>query len=309
MSGMRSPEISLRQLQYLAVTAQHGSYKAAAETLNVSTSSLSLAIAHLEKTTGLQLFERRHARGVVLTDDGRELALEARNILHQVEGIQRSKELSPLEIETTLRIGCLSSISAFVMPKLILSFRGKFPSVDVDVHEGNIDDLLAGLSSGKFDMVITYDTDLPSAINMLPICGLPPHVLLASTHSLATEKEVSLQQLSDEPYILADYPNTRDYLLSVFSSCGVKPPNICQRVQSYELLRNLVGYGLGYAVVNVCPPFGNDPDARVVALPITEQPRVPELVIANLQRARLNRAQKAFIETTVEVVGSLKLMI
>lgn len=305
---MRNLEISLRQLQYFAAAAQHNNLKLAAAELNVSASSLSLAIAHLERTTGRQLFLRRHARGLVLTDDGKELALEARNILDQVQDMQRSVVADSRDIVANLNVGCLFSLSPFIVPSLIAAFAKNYPSVDVRIFESHIEDLLLGLHAGKFDLIISYDTDLPSAVNIMPLKALPPHVLIAASHPLAGEPEVSLTQLASEPFILVDYSNTRDYYLSVFSECGVPQPAICQRVQSYELLRNLVGYGVGYSLVNICPPFGNDPAAAVVALPIAEKSRIPQLIIANLQRARMNQVLSAFVDTTREVVSGLRLL-
>lgn len=119
---------------------------------------------------------------------------------------------------------------------------------------------------------------------------------------------VKLARLMEEPFILVDYSHTRDYLLSVFAECGLPVPRICQRVRSYELVRTLVGIGFGFSIVNISPAFGCDPSVPVVARPILDQVRVPRLVIARMQRARLNHIQTEFMTMSSEIVRGLPLM-
>ena len=61
---------TLRQLEYFVAVGEEGSIAAASETLNVSSPSISAAIAQLEAEFGLPLFVRKHARGLSLTPRG-----------------------------------------------------------------------------------------------------------------------------------------------------------------------------------------------------------------------------------------------
>jgi len=301
-------KISLRQLQYFVAAARHGNLKTAAASLNASAASLSLAVAHIEEITGRQLFHRRHARGLVLTDEGKELAMESRNILQQVYDLQNLGVVNPHQIAAKIDFGCLHSLAPFVGPAFIKAFANSYPSVAVRIFEDHGEGLRHGLRSGMYDLIIGYDTDMPSAFNIVPIKALPPLILLSADHPLAREDTIALRQLVDEPFIYVSYPHSRDYLVSVFSECGVPQPEIYQMVQSYELLRNLVGQGLGYAVATICPPFGHDPSKEVVARPIAETPRTPVLVVANLRGARMNKVLTAFVETFRDVVETLELV-
>lgn len=56
---------TLRQLEYLVAVGECGSIVLAADRVNVSSPSISAAIAQLEQELGLQLFVRRHANGAV----------------------------------------------------------------------------------------------------------------------------------------------------------------------------------------------------------------------------------------------------
>src|ERR1700676_5326316 len=71
------PRITLRQLVYFAAAAENQSALRAAEELNVSPPAISGAISCLEAILGEQLFVRRHARGLLLTEAGHHLLMEA----------------------------------------------------------------------------------------------------------------------------------------------------------------------------------------------------------------------------------------
>src|ERR1700742_3255452 len=61
---------SLRQLRYFVVTAEMLSFTGAAKKLHISQPSISTSLADLEESFGVQLFIRRHASGLSLTQAG-----------------------------------------------------------------------------------------------------------------------------------------------------------------------------------------------------------------------------------------------
>ena len=79
---------SLRQLRYFVVTAEALSFTAAARRLHISQPSISTALADLEESFGVQLFIRHHASGLSLTQAGRDLLGQARNLLKIAEELQ-----------------------------------------------------------------------------------------------------------------------------------------------------------------------------------------------------------------------------
>jgi DNA-binding transcriptional LysR family regulator len=81
------PKLTLRQLGYFLAAANHQSVGKAAQALNVSAPSVSMAITHIESTIEARLFVRRHARGLLLTQIGRDLAISARNVLQHARYI------------------------------------------------------------------------------------------------------------------------------------------------------------------------------------------------------------------------------
>lgn len=83
---MRAPDFSLRQLSYFLAAAECESVQQAAQALHVSAPAVSTAIAHLEALLGVQLFRRRHARGLILTEQGSAFAVQCCGILQEAWG-------------------------------------------------------------------------------------------------------------------------------------------------------------------------------------------------------------------------------
>ena len=78
---------TLRQLEYFVAVGQAGSIAAASEAINVSSPSISAAIAQLEAEFGIQLFVRQHAQGLSLTPGGRRFFGEAKLLLEAADGL------------------------------------------------------------------------------------------------------------------------------------------------------------------------------------------------------------------------------
>ena len=110
---------TLRQLHYFVATCEAGSIALAAEREYISASAVSAAIAHLEEALGVQLFVRQHAQGVVPTNQGRALLAEARALLRQADDLERlGTELAGV-LAGRLRVGCLVTLAATVVPRVL----------------------------------------------------------------------------------------------------------------------------------------------------------------------------------------------
>lgn len=86
-----------KRLKIFAAVVDKGSFTAAASSLGLTQPAVSTSISELEKSLGVQLFER--ARGEVrLTEKGRQFDGYARQILHWYKVAEEAFNPSPLEL-------------------------------------------------------------------------------------------------------------------------------------------------------------------------------------------------------------------
>jgi DNA-binding transcriptional LysR family regulator len=239
---------SIRELRYFVTAADRCSLTSAASALNVSQSSISLAVAALERKLGVQLFIRSHARGVALTSAGVAILREARRLLADISDLEATASSLGSEPQGSLTVGCLACLVPRYLITTLRGFGDAYPRIKVDFTEVDQTTLYKQLMTGETDIAVTL-LDMHGKLQKEVLCELPPSVLTSADHRLARKSKIELQELSDEPAVLLDLPASQDYYRNLFSAAGVTP-NIRYRTGSIETVRSLVANGLAYSVLN-----------------------------------------------------------
>lgn len=275
---------SLRLLRYVVAAADAGSVSEAAVRLNVSQPSISGAIAQLEGELGLKVFVRHHARGVTLTAAGQHVVIQARALLNHAQDFAQGAHALGTTPRGEISVGCFVTLAMRYMPPLLTGFRDAHPGITVRLEEGDQSAILEGLCSGRTEFALSYGYSLPEEVHAERLAELPPHAIVAADHPLAGRAGISIHELAAEPFILLDLPHSRDYFAGTFAACGLQP-RIAFRSRSYELIRGMVGRGLGYTLHNVLPCTDTTYDgSRIAILPLSE--RVAPVQVMSLQLAR-----------------------
>ena len=98
------------KLRVFHAAAEAGSFTHAAETLHLSQSAISRQVSALEHDVGVALFHR-HARGLVLTEQGEMLFRTAHDVLMKLETIKsrltetKDRPSGVLRVTTTVGLG------------------------------------------------------------------------------------------------------------------------------------------------------------------------------------------------------------
>lgn len=277
---MQIASLSLRSLRYLVAVADAGSVTGAARRMHVSQPSISEAVAALEAELGVALLLRHHARGVTLTPAGARVVAEARLLLRHAEDFLHAAASLGAEAVGEVSMGCFLTLAPRYLPALLAGLGRDIPGLSVRVEEGDHGEMLAGLEAGRTEIALTYDFDMPPGLTVTPIAQLAPVAVLPARHRLARGARVRLADLMGEPFLLLDLPHSRDYFASIFRAAGLTP-RIAFRSRSQELLRGLVGNGLGWTIQNVQPesPYAID-GTRITSLPLDAGLPAVRLVLA-----------------------------
>ena len=120
------------KLRIFNTVAQAGSFTHAGEVLNLSQSAVSRQVSSLEDDLGVQLFHR-HARGLILTEQGELLSSTAHSVMEQLEtvrvAITDSKEKPTGELRVTSTVGFGST---WLTPR-IHEFLHDFPEIRLSI--------------------------------------------------------------------------------------------------------------------------------------------------------------------------------
>lgn len=152
----------------------------------------------------------------------------------------------------TLNVGCFKIFGPFLMPELIGRMVRVGSQLKFNMLEGDQRRVQESLLSGQTEIALLYDLDLSDALDIVQLSMLTPYVLMAKDHPLAQQDDLTPQDLVDHPMILLNTPPSYDYFLSIFEDLGLKP-NIAHTSISLEMVRGLVGQGLGFSILATRP--------------------------------------------------------
>lgn len=144
--------MEIRQLKYFIEICRTGSFSFAAESLGLTQPALSQQIRLLERGLGAVLFVRSR-KGVTLTTSGEVLALRAREILHEVQELERAVVFRGKPRIVSFAVG--EALATHFVPKLIFELRQKFPETQFRVVESNLSEIRNALRDGKVDFALT----------------------------------------------------------------------------------------------------------------------------------------------------------
>ncbi len=288
--------LNLRQLHCFVQAVDTGTMTAAAERLRMSQSAVSLSIAGLENALGAQLLIRRRSRGLALTDAGRRLLPQARELLAHAEDVRADVDSAGRALQGRLVVGCFRTAAPFVLPALLETFTAEHPGVDLDFIEGPLPDLEAALLDGRCEVALVYDLDVRPDITCEPLYRTEPYALFAPEHPLAALERVTLRQLADADFVELDIPPSRAYFDGVFAHAGLTP-TVRYVVSGYELLRSLVARNLGYGLLISRPHGDTSYEGRPIAIRRLADDLLPiDVSLAWVTGVRRSRRARAFAE-------------
>lgn len=123
----------LPALGVFAAAARHQNFAHAAEELHLTASAVSHHIRKLESLLGVVLFQR-HARGVKLTHEGRQLADAATSALTDIEGV--AANLRHTDGISVVRVTTLHSLAyCWLVPRLP-RFTARHPHIRLQLDTG-----------------------------------------------------------------------------------------------------------------------------------------------------------------------------
>jgi len=154
----------MAQLLAFEAAARSGSFKAAAERLHRTPSTISHDIAALERFLGVRLFERR-PRHVVLTDAGRVYADRLSALLDALT--EATAAVRARSRPAAVRISTNPLTAAEIVTPLIPDFEAAFPGITLHL---SVTEVLENPGQRDVDFAIRYGREMPDGLICDRIC-------------------------------------------------------------------------------------------------------------------------------------------
>jgi DNA-binding transcriptional LysR family regulator len=237
------------KLRVFHAVAEAGSFTHAGEALNLSQSAVSRQISALEESVSMPLFHR-HARGLILTEQGELLFRTAREVfakLAMAEGLiseSKDRPKGPLKITTTVAFG-----SVWLTPR-IREFLDLYPEIQVSLV---VDDSELDLSMREADVAIRMSPPRQPDLIQRHLVSVQVHVY-ASTEYVKKYGQPTHPEDLDEHRVIVYGEDARppvpgvNWLMEVASKPGHDRRPILSVNNTYGMLRAVMS-GLGIAAL------------------------------------------------------------
>lgn len=244
--------MDLPTVQAFVTVAEERHFGAAAARLHLVQSSVSAAIARLERELGTRLLDRS-PRSVSLTEAGLAVLPEARRLLVAAERM-RVAARGDAGLTGTVRFGTFSALPVLDLPRQLAAFSTAHPAVEVRLSTSPTGStgLANDVRAGRLDIaLVALPPDLTSGLALTPLARFDFAVLLPPGHRLSGRASIDLADLADEAFV--DSPAGFGHrVLSdrAFAAAGISR-SVRTEIADLPSLGGYVAAGLGVAVVPV----------------------------------------------------------
>jgi DNA-binding transcriptional LysR family regulator len=227
--------IDLKRVRVFFEVAERRSFSAAAAALQYTQPSVSHHVAALERELGQRLINRSE-RPLTLTQAGERLHLAASVALAEID--RAELDLRALAQGGAGRVALGSVVTGLrsVVPPAVSAFRERFPGIELALEESQPAEVLGRLRSGQLDVGIVSLTEEaaepdPALFASVLLAEQPMLAAVASTHRLARRRQIGLNAMRDEHWLLpspARFPEYRTEVDELLAQAGVVPKSILE---------------------------------------------------------------------------------
>jgi len=288
--------VELGQLEAFVQVAAHKSFSKAAEVLYLTQPSVTARIQTLERELNEDLFERT-GRSVRLTDAGDTFLVYAERALKDVQEGKDSLEALRNAEFGNLRIGSALTISTYVLPRILKTFRTRFPGVDVSIRTGRSEQVLDLLLNDEVQVGLVRAL-VHADVEAIHLYDDEVILVTDHNHPFAQTRTARIEEVSEQPLIFFDKGSSYYGLINgIFRDAGLVPTHAMQ-LDSMEATKKMVEEGLGIAIL---PRVSVERELKLgilVEVEITGAPRFKRQIALVYRRNRKHaRTVVAFVET------------
>lgn len=242
--------MTITQLYYVLAIAEHKNFTKAAEKCFVTQPTLSTQIQKLEEELDVLIFDRSK-KPIELTEVGRKIVHQARNIVNESDRIQDIVDQQKGFIGGDFRIGIIPTVMPTLLPMFLKAFVKKYPKIKLKIEELTTDEIITRINDGHMDAAIVATPLEKENIKERVLFYEPFVAYIPSEHRLANKKTIDVSDLEiDDMLLLEEGHCFRD---GVINLCKAFKDQHDEKFQlesgSIETLIKLSNEGLGMTLL------------------------------------------------------------
>ncbi|MEP3048348.1 MAG: LysR family transcriptional regulator [Roseibium sp.] len=260
------------KLRIFHAAAQAGSFTHAGDTLHMSQSAVSRQVSALEHDLGVSLFHR-HARGLLLTEQGELLYRTANDVLMKLEAVQSNLTDSKEKPSGTLKVTTTVGLGSTWLTSRIKAFVDLYPEVDLHLI---FDDDELDLGMREADVAIRLRQPTQPDLIQRKLFTVHFHVYASPDYIQRFGSPTSIEDI-DNHRIITFGEQAPAYLKSMnWLETAGRPTNSPRRsvlkVNNVVAIKRAVQTGAGIAIL---PDYIIDGGANLVPVLPEQEDKVP----------------------------------
>lgn len=238
--------MDLRQLRYLLVIAERGSFTRAAEEIPIAQSALSRHMRLLEEELGTTLLVRT-GRGVSLTEQGEFFCEHVRSVLAQLEETRQSLKSWYDNPAGLVRIGMTPTAISGMATMVLEQLTQRYADIHVRLSEGLSATLTEWLAAGRLDLAIVFEQPGNAALEAEKIAS--EELCLLVPAGFDCPDPVSIEEIAQYK-LIAPFAKKgiRNRMADSFKKAGLEF-DVTYQIDALSAIKNLVISGAGVSIL------------------------------------------------------------
>ncbi|WP_020408120.1 LysR family transcriptional regulator [Hahella ganghwensis] len=283
--------MDLKPLRYFLEVARQSGFTRAAEVLGIAQPAVSMAVRKLEQDLGLVLFHRAD-RKICLTDEGERLLQHAEKIVQAVDDAElEMRELTGLN-KGEVRVGVPSMLGSYYFPPILMAFRHRHPTLNLEVIEGGTWQLQQMLEQGKLDLGVIVAESVPDVLEARPILREEMLVTVDQSHPFAQMEKITAEQFFGEELVMFKEGYFHRKVVDRLAKDTGQTPNIGFETNLIPLIKSIIKQGFGISTL-LAMVVAEDQDLVTRSF---DPPIWLDLNIAWRKDGYLSKANRTFLE-------------
>ena len=273
--------MTLMQLKVFVTIAELSSVTRAAEFLGITQSAASAALAALENSNQVKLFNRV-GRSIELSELGQRFLPEAQVIVSAVQDASRSLRALGGKTTGSLVIAASQTIANYWLPIRLARFHSEFPDVSLNVKISNTRGVERALIEKRADIGFVEGPVSSGQLVLTPIDHDQPALVVSARHWPAIRQKGVSVELATLPWVVREIGSgTRGILEKLLDDQGLNwdELNIILELPSNEAVREAVEAGAGVTLVSQHVVASSLKAGMLRAIPIDVPPRDYHMVV------------------------------